>query len=370
MRRSAKNSAAPMHSKPLLAQAPSQRDRLLLYLYQRVAQLEMGSEQRQQLQQALGALDQRYQSLMEIFPEVFYALDEEGIVLTMNTAVGAFGYTPEEMTGRSFVDLIDADDRDRIARAYWEVVAARISQTHTHQFRIRAKTGEIQWVEAHGSVRFTPGGRFLWCQGVVRAINEALQYPNASLSTQASIETIVKIRTQALMQANAELQRKIDERFTTEKALRDREAELEMEKANLQEANTALKVLLKRREEDKRALEEQVLYNVKKMVLPYLTKVQKETPDERHKTYMGIAESNLSDITCGFSRRLSLSYYGLSTAELKVANFIRQGKKNREIALLSGLSIRTVEAYRQGIRNKLRLQNKKVNLRTFLMSIH
>jgi PAS domain S-box-containing protein len=373
MRRSIKKSGASTHCKPtspILAHAPSQRDRLLLFLYQCIAQLEMESEQRRHLQQAIGTLEQRYQSLLENIPEAFYALNEKGVVLTVNKAVGMFGYAPEEVTGRLFVDLIEADDRDRMARAYWEAMAARNNQTHIYQFRIRAKTGEIQWVEAHGSVRFAPGGHFLWCQGVVRAINEALRCPNASFSPQASIETIVNFRTQALMQTNAELQQKIDERFTTEKVLRDREAELEMEKANLQEANTALKVLLKRREEDKRALEEQVLYNVKKMVLPYLNKVQKESPDERHKTYMGIVESNLRDITCGFSRRLSLTYYGLSTAELKVANFIRQGKKNREIAHLLGLSIRTVEAYRQGIRNKLRIQNKKVNLCTFLMSIH
>lgn len=173
-----------------------------------------------------------------------------------------------------------------------------------------------------------------------------------------------------LMRTNEELQRKIDERFVIEKALRDREAELEMEKTNLQEANTALKVLLKRREADKRLVEEQVMYNVKKLVLPFLSKVQKEGLDERQKSYLEIVEANLRDITCGFSRRLSLAYYGLTTSELKVANFIRQGKKNREIADLLNLSVRTVEAYRQAIRNKLRLQNKKINLRTFLMSIN
>jgi DNA-binding CsgD family transcriptional regulator len=173
-----------------------------------------------------------------------------------------------------------------------------------------------------------------------------------------------------LTRANEELQRKIDEGLLSEKALRDREHELEMEKTHLQEANTALKVLLKRREEDKRALEERVMYNIKKLVLPFLSKLQKESLDERQQSYLGIVEANLMDITGGFSRRLSLAYYGLSTSELKVANFVRQGKKNREIAHLLNLSVRTVEAYRQAIRNKLRLQNKKMNLRTFLMSIN
>jgi DNA-binding CsgD family transcriptional regulator len=190
-----------------------------------------------------------------------------------------------------------------------------------------------------------------------------------AVAPQADMEVATR-RILELTQANEALQRKIDDRFITEKALRDREAELEMEKTNLQEANTALKVLLKRREEDKRALEEQVMYNVKKLVLPFLGKVQKDNLDERQKSFLGIVEANLRDITCGFSRRLSLAYYGLTASELKVANFIRQGKKNREIAALLNLSVRTVEAYRQAIRNKLRLQNKKVNLRTFLMSIN
>jgi DNA-binding CsgD family transcriptional regulator len=62
--------------------------------------------------------------------------------------------------------------------------------------------------------------------------------------------------------------------------------------------------------------------------------------------------------------------YGLTSSELKVANFVRQGKRTREIASLLGISTRTVEAYRLGIRRKMRIQGRKVNLRTFLMSIN
>jgi DNA-binding CsgD family transcriptional regulator len=91
--------------------------------------------------------------------------------------------------------------------------------------------------------------------------------------------------------------------------------------------------------------------------------------DERPKAYMSILESNLSDITSSFSRRLSLDYYNLTPAERKTANFIRQGKRTQEIASLLGLSPRTIETYRSNIRSKLRIQNRKVNLRTFLQSV-
>ena len=52
-----------------------------------------------------------------------------------------------------------------------------------------------------------------------------------------------------------------------------------------------------------------------------------------------------------------------------MANFIRQGKRSQDMASLLGLSIRTIEAYRLSIRRKMRLQNKKINLRTFLQAI-
>jgi len=166
-----------------------------------------------------------------------------------------------------------------------------------------------------------------------------------------------------------ELQKEIEDRRASVKALREREAELVTEKANLQAANTALKVLLKRREMDKKDLEEQVLYNLKKMVTPYLQTLQKKITDENHRAYLSIIESNLEDITSGFSRRLSLTYCGLSPSELRIAKLIRQGRKSCEIAKLLNLSTRTVEAARQSVRRKLRLDNRQMNLRTFLMSI-
>ncbi len=189
-------------------------------------------------------------------------------------------------------------------------------------------------------------------------------------TTLLELEEKVRIRTAELMQTNQELQREIAERRETEWALREREADLESEKSNLQETNTALKVLLKRRDVDKHEFEEQVMYNIKELILPYLDSLKKVTFDERQLAYLSILESNLNNITGAFTRRLSLEFYDLTSSEIKVANFIRQGKKTRQIASLLGLSNRTVDAYRMSIRRKLRIRNKKINLRTFLMSIN
>jgi len=58
------------------------------------------------------------------------------------------------------------------------------------------------------------------------------------------------------------------------------ETELEARAADLEEINTALKVLLKQREHDKTKLEEKVLINVKELVVPYLEKLKRGTLNE------------------------------------------------------------------------------------------
>ncbi len=332
-------------------------------------QVEPENQRHRELRQALQSLERRYQSLLDNIPDVIYSLDEQGVVTTVNKASIAFGYRPEELVGKHFLEFINPKDRYQVQISYTKLMQPRKNKSKTLQFRLVTKSGDIRWIEANCSIRFSDQGEFELVEGVCRDITKSITNQNLLIKSHEELEAQVRLRTQELLQANMELQKEINEKAITEKALLEREADLQMEKSNLKQANTALKVLLKRREVDKKALEEQVLYNVKKLVAPYLNKILKETSDKNIKNYVNIVESNLRDITCGFSRRLSLEYYGLSTSELKVANFVRQGKKNKEIASLLGLSVRTVEAFRQGIRNKLRIQNKKVNLRTFLMTI-
>jgi PAS domain S-box-containing protein len=343
--------------------------RLLRNLYRRIEELEKEADARRNLQEAFDELESRYQSLVENIPDMIYSLDQAGNVLTINKAVLTYGYTQEELIGKHLTEFIHPEDCDRAVDLYLGVVAARESHTRTRPFRIFTKSREIRWLEANYFIKYSAQGQFIHHEGVCRDITESIQHQTSLIQVREELEKQVRIRTRELLEANLELQRKIEDRRATEKALREREAELVNEKANLQEANTALKVLLKRREVDKKELEEQIQYNVKQLVLPYLQKVLKGSADEGINAYLGIIESNLRDITCGFSRRLSLEFYGLSAAELKIANFIRQGKKSREIANLLNISVRTVEAFRQNIRRKLRLDNQKINLRTFLMSI-
>ena len=161
----------------------------------------------------------------------------------------------------------------------------------------------------------------------------------------------------------------ITERKKAELALRSREAELKHKTKSLEEVNTALKVLLQRREEDKAELNEKVLFNVKELIVPYLEKLRKRSLDSKQKAYLNILESNLNDIISPFLRTLSTQYLGFTHTEILVANLVKEGKTSKEIAEMMHLSTRTIEFHRENIRKKLGIKNKKINLRSHLISI-
>lgn len=161
----------------------------------------------------------------------------------------------------------------------------------------------------------------------------------------------------------------ITDQMKSKEALAARGRELASRSDSLSEVNTALKVLLKKRDEDRKALEEKVLYNVKSLIRPYLSKMKQSGLNTKQKAYLDILDSNLSEIVSPLSRRLSFDYLGFTPTEIKVAAMVKQGKKAREIARMLGISTRTVEGYRYAIRDRLGIKGKKVNLRTYLLSI-
>ncbi len=157
---------------------------------------------------------------------------------------------------------------------------------------------------------------------------------------------------EALMKAHNELEKKVKERT-----------------ARLEEANTALRVLLQRSDENKKELEEKVLANVEDLVLPYVDKLYKSNLGHGQEMNLQVIETNLKNIISPFSRRLSSRFNRLTPSEIRVAHLVKDGKSSKEIADFMNISKKTVDTYRKSIRNKIGLRNQKTNLRTFLMSL-
>jgi len=166
-----------------------------------------------------------------------------------------------------------------------------------------------------------------------------------------------------------EISRDVTKEKKLESELRTQAEELDAKSRNLEEINTALRVLLNKREQDKVELEEKVLSNVKELILPYLEKLKKMSLNANQISCMSILESNLSDIISPFSRTLSSKYLSLSPTEIRVARLIKDDKTTKEIAEFMNLSGKTVETHRAHISKKIGIKHKKVNLRTYLSSL-
>lgn len=163
--------------------------------------------------------------------------------------------------------------------------------------------------------------------------------------------------------------RELAQRRASEKKLRKHERELKINALNLNEANTALKVLLKRRDQDKMDFEERILFNLKELVEPYFIKLRKTRLNENQTALLDILESNLMDLISPFARRMSSKFLSLTPKEIQIANLIKQGRTTKDIAEVMGVSNRTVDTHRKNLRTKLGIGKKRANLRTHLLSL-
>ena len=148
-----------------------------------------------------------------------------------------------------------------------------------------------------------------------------------------------------------------------------RTAQLARQKEDLEQVNAALTVLLKKRELDRKELEEQMLANIKTLAAPYVDKLRRSGLDERQQSWLDILSENLDNVLSPFAHHLSAGHLQLTPAEIQIANFIREGKTSKEIAEIMNLSPETISNHRKHIRKKSGLTNKKVNLRTALASM-
>jgi DNA-binding CsgD family transcriptional regulator len=154
-----------------------------------------------------------------------------------------------------------------------------------------------------------------------------------------------------------------------EEALKKSQEELFDQKQSLEEANIALKVLLKQREADKLELEKKVLTNVKDLVLPYVEKLKNSHLKPRDKTLVEIIETNLNDVISPLLQHFANAKILLTPQEMQVANLVKDGKTSKEIADILNVSEATVNFHRKNLRVKFGLTNQRINLRSYLISM-
>ena len=156
-------------------------------------------------------------------------------------------------------------------------------------------------------------------------------------------------------------------RISAELELQETNKQLTLERKALQEANAALRAVLARIEEEKQEIYMDLQANVDKILMPILHELTLHLP-QTHKQYAEMLRSNLEEIASPFIRHLTKSYFSLTSTEVKICNMIRNGLQTKEIAQVRGVSVGTINRHREHIRRKLKINNKDINLVTYLQS--
>ena len=295
-------------------------------------------------------------------------IEDQKVIYVNNRLCEITGYTRDELLKLDSFDIIAPEIKGKIIRDYGD--HEKIKLFEEKEYEIVRKNGERRILyNRHSHLLNDAGDKIFYHFEIITDITDRKLAEEKLKVLNQKLELRVEQRTAAFSEANEQLKREIYERTQAEKELKFREQELEARKKSLEELNAALRVLLKKGEEDKKELEEKMLFNVKELVLPYADSLMKSRLDPHQRESLKVIRSNLNDIISPFGRAMSLGTLKLTPKEIQIANLIKEGRTTKEIADLLRLSDRTITTHRDNIRKKLGLKAKKANLRTHLMSI-
>ena len=290
-----------------------------------------------QRDRALEESERKYRLLAENVLDVIWTTDLKLRYTHVSPSVERLlGYTTDEIVGKTADIILTPASLSLARQVLIEEQSREKERTHTP---FQSRTLELEQVRKDGTI--------LWTEHKMTFLRDNDNRPIGILG----------------------ITRDISKRRQTEEALRKSKLELEVKSRYLEEANTALKVLLRHKDDNKIEFQDILLSNVRELIMPYIEKLKVCRSSTEHAAYLSILELNVHNIISPFLRNMTINYFNLTPKELKVAALIKEGKSSKEIAELINLSQRAIEFHRENIRKKLGLTNKKMNLRSYLLSL-
>lgn len=204
------------------------------------------------------------------------------------------------------------------------------------EYRMILPNGQVRWLRLIGQTTFS-GNQFddhaLQATGIVYDITEK------------------KKATNALKQAYDEMEERVLERT-----------------ADLEKTNATLSMMLDYARKAEIDIQERVVANIRTNSLFLLDSLKNEQLPKNALDLVELLETTTKSLVHPLAKRLESNLLRLSSREIQIASLIRLGKSSKEIMKLLNLSLQTVGSHRNNLRKKLGINNKKVNLRTYLNS--
>ena len=127
---------------------------------------------RKRAETALRENEKKYRNLVETISDVIFAIDARGALTYVSPVVKkVLEYEPDELIGRSFVELVHEEDRPILANRFAELRRGVIEYS---DYRVIDKRGEIRWVRTLTNP-IIEGERFVGARGTLVDISARKQ---------------------------------------------------------------------------------------------------------------------------------------------------------------------------------------------------
>lgn len=114
--------------------------------------------------------EEKYQLIVNKIPDIIYTSDIQGNFTYVNrNAERILGYTPKELIGKNFKDLIQPEYKEKITLFYLEQFRSKQKES-TLEFPVLMRNGNVKWVEQKVMLDIKEG-RIKGFQSVVRDID-------------------------------------------------------------------------------------------------------------------------------------------------------------------------------------------------------
>jgi PAS domain S-box-containing protein len=131
---------------------------------------------RKQVEEKLLSSQEAFHDLVENVNDALYSVDNKGIITFVSTAIyKILGYEPNELIGKSFLQLIHSDDIGRIRLEFEEVLENIL---YPSEYRLLTKEGGTKWVRTSSRPMFE-NNNVIGVRGVLVDISERKQAEQA-----------------------------------------------------------------------------------------------------------------------------------------------------------------------------------------------